>query len=284
MTNEQIPSRGGATDEPTETQPGEAFPQSIEGPRGEKDSARRARDFYLEQRGLPVPEETDTADTAPDRDGDTEPTAENRATAGAKESNSMSEAQATTEPITGIVADAQAEFGVRAGSLGETFTDAESGIMIAPSAALDLAQAPEVAREALGVTGALSIDIASVRTSSQAGAQQVFLRSTDALTLVMDLVASSALVSSGRKFDANFQIIDFLTNAVKVNQWWRDIGFSWGTHFWISQGNNWGPNASDYTTPAKWGLNTGVYIYRATVEVQGIGPFSFSRDYAFRVR
>lgn len=273
MTDEQIPSRGGTSEEPAKTSPNTAFPQSIEGPRGEKDSARQARNFYLEQRGLPVPEEG-----APARDEATEPTPDTQ------EDTQMSETQSTTAPLTDIVADAQAEFGVRAGSLGETFTDAESGMMTAPAATIDLAQAPEIAREALGVTGSLRIDIAGVRTSSQAGAQQVFLRSTDALTLVMDLVASSALVSSGRKFDANFQIIDFLTNAVKVNQWWRDIGFAWGTHFWISQGNNWGPNTSDYTTPAKWGLNTGVYIYRATVEVQGIGPFSFSRDYAFRVR
>jgi hypothetical protein len=54
-------------------------------------------------------------------------------------------------------------------------------------------------------------------------------------------------------------------------------------NFWISRGNNWGP-VSDYTTPAKWGLTAGLYAFRATVEVLGIGTFAASQELPFRVR
>lgn len=241
--------RAGREDTPAEET--EEFPKGIEGPRGDKDAAESARRWYLEQRGL-------AAEGEPDSPGDVEMVA---------------------EPAT-VVSEEEEAIEPQGGSLGETYDEAEEMV------ALELPPLTrDVEIEAREVTAAAhSISIASVRTSSQAGTQTVFLRSTDALAFVIHLAASQALVDSGRKFDANFQIIEFATNTVKRNVWWRNINFSWGTHFWISQGNNWGPNPGDYTTPEKWGLGTGLYMYRATVEVQGLSLFSFSNEHVFRVR
>lgn len=252
------------------------FPPGIEGQRGEKDAAFRAREWYVTQRGLsdpiaPAAESTDVQNAAMN-----EPERNQLMTQAIQENTPATMTEATSAP------GAQSDLAVKAGSLGETLDDAVGGLLLEMPQPDALPE--DVARVPLGVSGGLSIDIAGIGTSSQAGSQVVFLRNTDALTFVMSLVASQQLVDSGRKFDANFQIIDVLTNTVKRNDWWNNSAFSWGTHFWISKGNNWGPNPSDYDTPAKWGLNAGLYLYRATVEVQGIGAFSFAQEFPFRVR
>lgn len=167
------------------------------------------------------------------------------------------------------------------GSLGETFDEAEKLLATSLSSAIEMGEA-ETAR--LAPVEGMDISISGVQTFSQAGTQTTFLIDTDALALIIYVSATQTLVNSGRKFDANFQIIEFGTNAVKLNQWWRNISFAWGSNFWISQGNNWGPTPNDYSTPRKWGLTNGLYIYRATAEVQGLSPYSFSNEQVFRIR
>jgi hypothetical protein len=176
----------------------------------------------------------------------------------------------------------------RAGAHGVTYDEAEQKLTQQLHYMLEMGEQEGMATAALApefeAQAAGGIAVAGVRTASQAGNQNVFLLNADALALVIDITATQALVSSGRRFDANFQIIEFATNNVRVNQAWNSIAFSWGTNFWISQGNNWGPNPSDYTTPAKWGLAAGLYMFRATLAVQGAPDFAVSGEAVFRVR
>jgi hypothetical protein len=172
----------------------------------------------------------------------------------------------------------QEKLPTRGGALGATYDEAER--LLAVETKLAPGETPETNLPGPGI----AIAIAGVRTVSQAGNQNAFLLNTDALTLVIDVSATPDLVNSGAKFDANFEIIEYATNNVKVNNAWNAIPFSWGTDFWISQGNNWGPKPTDYTTPAKWGLAAGIYLYRATVAVEGLNAFAFSTEVSFRVR
>jgi hypothetical protein len=167
----------------------------------------------------------------------------------------------------------------KAGASGATYEEAERLV------AIETPLAPG-SLEALGEVPALAvaISIAGVRTASQAGNQNVFLLNTDALTLVIDISATQDLVNSGAKFDATFQIIEYATDAVKVSNGWTGISFNWGTNFWLSMGNNWGPTPGDYTTPKKWGLTTGIYSVRGIVAVQGMNAFASSTEIPFRVR
>jgi hypothetical protein len=258
---------GGAKDRP-EDPAGGGLPPGVEGTRGPKDSAERARRHYAEQRGTePVHAPTSEEALA----DESEPEADDVESRGSRE----------TPEGTG-------EFDVRAGSFGETFDEAERSLafeMMAPmDLGIDLEEDDEsrVMRDGLGIQ-AITLAISGVRTASQAGTQVAFRRTGDALALVLDIAASQELVNSGRRFDANFQIIDYSTNAVRRSVWTRNSAFSLGTHFWISQGNNWGPAAS-YTTPEKWGLPVGLYALRGTIEVLGIGTFAFSSEHPFRVR
>jgi hypothetical protein len=74
----------------------------------------------------------------------------------------------------------------------------------------------------------------------------------DALALRMDVTASEELLETeGSSFSALFQIVNVLTNTVVVNKMHPPQRFQWGPHFFVSEGNNWGPN---YTTPNDWGL------------------------------
>ena len=126
--------------------------------------------------------------------------------------------------------------------------------------------------------------IAAMSTNSQAGAQNTFLRSSDALAFVMNISAGQDLVSAGYRFNAYFQVVEFNTNNVVIHRAWNNNNaFSWGTDFWISLGNNWGPPAN-YDTAAKWGLNAGLYMLRGIVEVLGHTAFSVSAELPFRVR
>ncbi len=172
----------------------------------------------------------------------------------------------------------------RAGALGDTYDAATQ--RMAQQLPYQL-ERPEPGRAAAAEFAAQTvggISISGVRTASQAGNQSVFLLNSDALALVIDVTATAALVGSGRLFDANFQIIEFATNNVRVSQPTNNIAFNLGQFFWISRGNNWGPTQGDYTTPAEWGLSAGLYLFRATVAVQGIQDFAVSNDLVFRVR
>lgn len=228
---------------------GQGFPMGIEGTRGPKDSAEQARRHFMGQRGL---EPVDAPGNDESRSGGT--------------------------PAAGPDEDPPS----RHGSFGEDFDEVERAL------ALEL-RGPAASDDAPGPAGgdvhvqAVTVALSGVRTASQAGAEVTFSRTGDALALVLDIAASQELVDSGLRFDANFQILDYSTNTVRRSAWTRNSPFAWGTHFWISQGNNWGPPAS-YTTPEKWGLPVGVYALRGTVEVLGAGAFAYSTERLFRVR
>lgn len=232
---------------------GEGYPPGVEGTRGPKDSAEQARRHFMGQRGI------DPVD--------------------APASGGPGEGGQTAEPD----AQADGDSPTREGSFGDTQEEADVALAVERLAPSDSVGADDPA--AAGEVGvqAITVAITRVRTASQAGTQETFRRTGDALALVLDVAASQDLVDSGLRFDANFQILDYQTNTVRRSVWTRNSAFSWGTHFWISQGNNWGP-ASDYTTPEKWGLPVGVYALRGTIEVLGAGAFAFSAERTFRVR
>lgn len=129
-----------------------------------------------------------------------------------------------------------------------------------------------------------TVQITGVRTASNGiGDRDVFRYSQDALALTLDIAANQDLLNLGLRFDAVFQIIDSRTNQVVRNDWYSNTAFQWGQYFWISLGNNWGPNASDYTTPEKWGLTRGVYYLRGAIMVRDANAFALSIKRWFRV-
>jgi len=168
---------------------------------------------------------------------------------------------------------------MRAGALGATAKAAEKQL----SKAARRVAGPGAVRGPMLAPG-FTLSINSITTNSQAGTQSAFLLNTDALTLVIHISASQDIIDAGYHFTAHFQIIEFATNNVKADVVTANSAFSWGPNFWISRGNNWGPSTSDYTTPAKWGLSAGLYAFRATVEVRGIGTFAASPELPLRVR
>jgi hypothetical protein len=167
---------------------------------------------------------------------------------------------------------------VRAGSLGATGKAAERFLAKLAPVAVGAGAAQDV------MAAGFTLSITGVSSNSQAGAQNAFLLNSDALALVINISASQDIINAGYHFTAHFQIIEFATNNVRVDIATANSPFSWGPNFWISRGNNWGPAPSDYTTPAKWGLTAGLYAFRATVEVLGIGTFAASQELPFRVR
>ena len=126
------------------------------------------------------------------------------------------------------------------------------------------------------------VDITSLDTGSQAGPRTVFLRSTDALALVIRIGASQAIVDSGRRYDADYVIVRHSDNRVVRHLRQANAAFSHGRFFWISMGNTW--NAAAYDTPERWGLGTGIYTFQATLQVIGTDAFATSGDHLFRVR
>jgi photosystem II stability/assembly factor-like uncharacterized protein len=129
-----------------------------------------------------------------------------------------------------------------------------------------------------------TLQISGIRTASQSsGNQDSFRLTQDALTLVIDVSATQDLLNLGLRFDAIYQIIDSRTNRVVRQASMANTAFSWGRFFWISQGNNWGPAPGDYTTPQKWGLGVGTYIFRALMSVRDTNTFAVSQRKWFRV-
>lgn len=125
------------------------------------------------------------------------------------------------------------------------------------------------------------VRITGLRTISQAGPQSLFRWDRDALTLVIDMEASPAFIACGEAVDANFQIVHYGTNQVQLDYWTRGFKLKWGERCWISNGNHWGPKPSQYTTAEKWGLERGLFMFRALVEIRSLGVFAESRDSAF---
>jgi hypothetical protein len=129
-----------------------------------------------------------------------------------------------------------------------------------------------------------ALTITGARTASNGVADRsVFRRTMDALVLTMDIAATQDLLDLGLRYDATFQIINAQTNAVVRQVTTANAAFGHGRFFWISQGNNWGPAPSDFTTPAKWGLGPGIYIFRGFITVRDTNAFSVSASRWFRV-
>jgi hypothetical protein len=238
-----------------------------------------ARDFYFKQRGLPdddfLPDyaRENQEHSRSHKEAAMSPTTKVKKTTKAAKSAKKASATAT---ITRDVDDLGNY--VRAGSLGATSKTAERHLAkVAPS--ILGAGAPKEAPAAV-----YTLSVTGVSSNSQAGAQNAFLLSNDALALVINISVSQDIINAGYHFTAHFQIIEFSTNNVKVDVATANSPFSWGPNFWISRGNNWGPTANDYTTPAKWGLAASLDSFRATVEVLGIGTFAASQELPFRVR
>lgn len=116
-----------------------------------------------------------------------------------------------------------------------------------------------------------TLAIQGIRTMDQDHVNATFFHPFfDALALVMDCFASADLLSLPQPmFNAQFEIINPSTDTVIVNQ-----GFShdlvWGKYFWISMGNNWGPNTSDYDTPQKWGIHPAANGWNEVFGFRGI--------------
>jgi hypothetical protein len=129
-----------------------------------------------------------------------------------------------------------------------------------------------------------AVRIRGVRALSQTGQpQSVFVFDQDALKLVIDLTAAHDLVNSDARFHADFQLVDFATGRVAVDRWSANLRLEWGHEFWISLGNNKGPDPSDYTTPAKWGLTPGLYIFRSLVEYGRTIVYAPAAEIAIRI-
>lgn len=231
-----------------------------------------ARDFYFKQRGLPDDSFLPDYARQQNQEGSRQETNMSPIAKTKKTTKAARNAVKKGGDVTTLARD------MRGGSMGATSKAAEKYLAKVAPIALGRG-APK------GVTAlAFTLSITGVSTNSQAGAQNAFLLNSDALALVINISVSQDIINAGYHFTAHFQIIEFATNNVKVDVPTANSAFSWGTNFWISRGNNWGPTANDYTTPAKWGLVTGLYMFRATVEVLGIGTFSASQELPFRVR
>ena len=75
-------------------------------------------------------------------------------------------------------------------------------------------------------------------------------------------------LSTGKLSIVVFRLIDPMTDTVISNTAWSQ-NFACGQYFWISMGNNWGPNINDYDTPEKWGLDwtpNSVFGFRGIIE------------------
>ena len=117
------------------------------------------------------------------------------------------------------------------------------------------------------------------------GPQAVFRMHEDALVLRIEIRTDTSLTTSETHFDANFQLLEYATNAVAKDSWWRGLTLQGGTAFSLSQGNNQGPDASDYTPPGAWGLKPGLYVFRALIEIPALNVICQSnRSVLFRVR
>jgi hypothetical protein len=128
-----------------------------------------------------------------------------------------------------------------------------------------------------------ALRLVGVRTRSQKGDTSRFRYNHDALVLVIDIAASTDIVGSRQRFHANYQIIDRATNMVERDCWSRNLKFEWGPAFWISMGNDRGPDLDEYSTPAKWGLKPGLYSFRAVLAVEATGMLCRSEETLFQV-
>ncbi len=141
--------------------------------------------------------------------------------------------------------------------------------------------APQEERSSSAIQPAVSVR--RMLTLSQHGEQSMFLVDSDALKLVIDLTAAHELVNADARFHANFQLVDYSTGLVHVNHWSENLTLQWGHEFWISLGSNEGPDPSHYTTPAKWGLVPGLYIFRSLIEFGRTVVYSPAKEIAIRI-
>jgi len=148
---------------------------------------------------------------------------------------------------------------------------------------------PETATPALSSTRLATEDsqvsIIGIQTLGLTGPQTVFRMHADALVLRIEIRTDVSLNASHTHFDANFQLIEYATETVAHDSWWRGLILQDGTDFSVFQGNNQGPTAADNTPPAAWGLRRGIYVFRALLEIPALSVFCQpKRPALFRVR
>ena len=121
-----------------------------------------------------------------------------------------------------------------------------------------------------------------VRTRNQNGDATHFRLHEDALILVVDIAASEDLLKANIDYNANFQILDRSNNSVVKDYWMRELRFDHGNDFWIYMGKA-GSCAEEYVTPHRWGLDPGLYGFRAVLEIDALGTLCRSDETMFRV-
>lgn len=101
-----------------------------------------------------------------------------------------------------------------------------------------------------------AVRITDVSLYNQHGKATTFHPFTDALTFAMTVAVSPVFVAEpGARIEAVWMSVEAHTQAVKATgRWIGTLPPEWGTNFWVSVGNNWGPSINDYTTPEDWGL------------------------------
>jgi hypothetical protein len=138
-------------------------------------------------------------------------------------------------------------------------------------------------RPAMNLGNQPAFFIRKLRALSQAGETSFFRLDSDALKLVVDLTAEREMVHSDIRFHAGFQLAEYATGHVATNRWLSDLRLQWGHEFWISLGHNDGPDERNYTTPKKWGLRPGVYLFRSLIEYGRTIVYAPKQEIAIRI-
>jgi len=141
--------------------------------------------------------------------------------------------------------------------------------------------APAASRE----PSASPLLITALHTIGAAGPQAVFRMDRDPLVLRIDVRAESSLSAAENYVDANFQIVEYATNFVTHDSWWRGLLREYGTDFSIYQGRQPISTGSGGTPPSVWGIGRGLYLFRALIEVPALNLICQPGEVAlFRVR
>lgn len=115
------------------------------------------------------------------------------------------------------------------------------------------------------------VRITALRTMSRNRVRSVFSWDEDPLALVIDTHVSEESLKTGTCLNANFQLIDYATNRVRKDIW-SPVAPAKGQTFSIWQGD------MLETTPARWGLGVGLYLFRAILEIEKPEYFSLSQS------
>ena len=108
-------------------------------------------------------------------------------------------------------------------------------------------------------------------TLSQKGAGSVFSRHSDALVFTIDVELPESPIEPQVCLKVNLQVVDYHTNMVVRDVWSCQRRLKPGMKYRVNHGNNSGRELENYTTPRKWGLDKGMYLLRAVIEVRSLG-------------